>query len=57
MMIMGKDCAGCKYYQRIDKLHVKCWIKNKQYIWGQSVPDCENQVEGLQEHQDIYKEN
>ncbi len=55
MIIMGKDCVNCKYYQRLDRLHIKCWVKDKKYIWGQSVPDCESKVEGEQEYEDVYK--
>ncbi len=52
MMLVGKDCVDCKHYQRVDKLHIKCWAKDRKYIWGQCCPNCELKEEGLQEHED-----
>ena len=38
MMLVGKDCVNCRHYQRVDKLHIKCWAKDRKYIWGQCCP-------------------
>lgn len=41
MIVAGKDCQDCIYYEPIDKFYNKCTARNKKYHYGQWVP-CED---------------
>ena len=41
MIVAGKDCQDCIYYEPIDKFYNKCTARDKRYCYGQWVP-CED---------------
>lgn len=41
MIVAGKDCQDCIYYEPIDKFYNKCTARDKKYHYGQWVP-CED---------------
>lgn len=36
-----KDCKGCIYFEMIDKFYMHCKVRDKKYMYGQSIP-CED---------------
>lgn len=41
MIVAGKDCSDCIFYEKIDKFYSHCSARDKKYHYGQWVP-CED---------------
>lgn len=50
-----KDCKGCIYLGEIDKYYMHCKIRDKKYMYGQSVPCDDKEVDNKKLNKNIKK--
>lgn len=45
IIIVGKDCEGCKHCKKEDKFYIRCAVTDKKYMYGSKKPCNDYEVE------------